>query len=148
MEDSMPPTNKKNKVKRSYDNGAVATALTTADIDVFFEKPSKQKKTSTISSYVARSMNGGTSYITTNEQDGAATHLVKIEIYDMRKLRTINPTDYWKNAELRVKYHIQSEEDEDDKSIFINTRNLIYDITKKISSSQDCKKYFINQKAK
>uniref|UniRef100_A0A2A4IZU0 Uncharacterized protein n=1 Tax=Heliothis virescens TaxID=7102 RepID=A0A2A4IZU0_HELVI len=56
-------------------------------IDHFFEVEPKIKKNKLLSSTVARTARDGVSYISTNSNDGdQATHLIKIEMYDMKKL--------------------------------------------------------------
>lgn len=108
------------------------------DISAFFEKPKKQKK-SISSSCVSQLTPEGTSYITTNSDDGAkASHLIKLELYDMNKLRGVAPTDYWKNAQIRVKYFTHSEGDE----LFQNSLDVIYNMTKQVADAAQCKKFF------
>lgn len=91
---------------------------------------------------MGRATNDGMSYISTNTDDGStATHLIKIEIYDLKKLANVPPSDHWKHAEVRVKYYNQAKTNHHQR-----TRQLIYNITKEISSSSDCKKYTFKHK--
>lgn len=116
------------------------------NIDIFFENPKKKKKTS-FSSCIGHSNKDGMSYISTNEDDSTnSTHLVKIEVYNMKSLRDIPPTEYWKHVDVRVKYFAKSEDDKH----YQHTRDLIFQITKQLAAKNDCKKYFIetdNKKA-
>ncbi|XP_045780936.1 uncharacterized protein LOC123878003 [Maniola jurtina] len=59
------------------------------NIDIFFESSPKNKNKT--SSTVARAnKDGSISYISTNSNDGAtATHLIKLEVYDLKKLAKI-----------------------------------------------------------
>lgn len=111
------------------------------NIEDFFETPKKKKKLTKKSSSVARASYGGLAYVCSNKEDAAsATHMVKIEIYDMAKIKDIAPTDQWKHADLRVKYYVDKEEDKTLQSV----RDTIYKITKQIASESDCVKYFID----
>ncbi|XP_069364378.1 uncharacterized protein [Maniola hyperantus] len=111
------------------------------NIDVFFEKPKKKRRT-TISSSVAQATDGGLSYISSNDGDGvSASHLIKIDIYDMKNLEGVLPIDYWKYADLRLKYYVKSDADK----FYHSTRDIIYNITKQIAGRHDCKKYFIDR---
>lgn len=124
--DSVPLKTKK-KLKRANNS-----------IEAFFEKP-KKKNVITHSSSVGQRMVGGTSYISTNRDEASsATHLIKIQVYDLKKVKDIAPDDLWKSAELRLKYYTQTEQD----NHYVNTRDLIYNITKQIATTDDCKKYF------
>ena len=108
------------------------------DISGFFEKPKKQKKI-ILSSCVAQSNPEGTSYISTNSDDGSqASHFIKIELYDTKKLNGLPATEYWKNAEVRLKYYVQSERNE----LYESLRDIIYNITKEIAGSSQCKKSY------
>lgn len=108
-------------------------------IDGFFENVNNKKKKATIqSSTVGRAVSGGTSYISTSKNDGAkSSHLIKIEVYDLKRLEKISPLEYWKHASVRIKYYAER-----DSKHFDSASTLIYDITKEIASSKDCKKYF------
>lgn len=126
--DSIVLKNKKNTLKRGSNNS----------IESFFEKSKKKKKTS-LASTIAQADGEGTSCISVSMDDGSTpSHLVKIELYEMKKLKDIAPTDYWKHAAVRVKYYAQSEGD----THYQNTRDVIYNITKLIAGKKDCKKYF------
>lgn len=115
----------------------------TADesLDEFFAVP-KKKKEKVCSSTVARSTADGMSYISTNSDDATtATHLIKIDIYDMKKIVNIDPAEHWQNADVRVKYYFNK----GNNNYHQRTRGLIYNITKEISNSADCKKYTIKR---
>ncbi|CAG4997014.1 unnamed protein product [Parnassius apollo] len=106
-------------------------------IDHFFEAESNIKKRKLLSSSVARAARDGVSYISTNSDDGdQATHLIKIEMYDMKKLSKIPTTDHWKHASTRIKYYVKTNKD----SIYDNTNALVYNITKTIAESEKVKK--------
>lgn len=108
------------------------------NIDCFFEKP-KKKRVRLQSSNIAQANGEGTSYISSNNDDGSsASHLIKIEVYEMKKLKDVQPIDYWKYADVRVKYYAS----EDDKH-YRNVRDLIYNITKQVATKTDCTKYYI-----
>lgn len=113
------------------------------DIDMFFEKPKKKKKLGVQSSYVSAARDDGVSYISSKEDDAlTATHLIKIDVYDMNKIRNIEPINYWKYSDARVKYYVQSEDDKRYQS----TRDVIYNITKTLAGKHNCSKYFIEDK--
>ncbi|XP_039763080.1 uncharacterized protein LOC120636807 [Pararge aegeria] len=110
-------------------------------IDAFFEKQKKKKRQSK-SSCVAQASDGGLSYISSNDDDSiSATHLIKIDIYDMKSLKDVSPLEYWKYADLRLKYYVESAGDKHYQSM----RDIIYNITKQIAGKHDCKKYFIDR---
>ncbi|CAH0699699.1 unnamed protein product [Spodoptera exigua] len=110
-------------------------------IDTFFEVAPKIKRRKLLSSTVARAVKDGVSYISTNSDDGGqATHLIKIEMYDMKKLSKIPTSDHWKHATTRIKYYVKNYKD----SIYDNTNGLVYNITKTIAESEKVKKYFFN----
>lgn len=112
------------------------------NIDVFFDKPRKKQATE-YSSTVAHSTNGGTNYISSRVNDvSKSTHLIKIDVYDMKKLCGVPNDQHWKFADTRIKYYTQTEDD----SHYSNTKELIYKITKQIAAKNDCKKYFIDAK--
>lgn len=109
-------------------------------IDQFFDIPKVKKQKKAQSSTVGQARNGGVSYLSTNANDAAnATHLIKIEVYELKKLATVLPNNHWKHADLRVKYYTKVTD-----NIYNRNKELIYDITKNISQSQDCKKYFFD----
>lgn len=120
----------------------IQTQKRTNNIDIFFDKP-KKKQTTEYSSTVAQSTNGGTNYISSRVDDvSKITHLVKIDVYDVKKLRGIPNDQHWKFAETRIKYYAQTEDDD----YYSNTKELVYNITKHIATKNDCKKYFIDAK--
>ncbi|KAG7301651.1 hypothetical protein JYU34_003589 [Plutella xylostella] len=109
------------------------------NIDSYFETPSKKSKSKTLSSTVGRAACGGISYISTNEDDGSkASHLIKIEMYDMKKLKDLPPSEHWKKADMRIKLYCTS-----DHILFHDTNQLMFSITKQIATKTDCKKYFL-----
>lgn len=110
-------------------------------IESFFEKPKKKKKSSSFSSCIGQSTSDGVAYISSNEISNA-THFIKIEIYEIDKIKDVPPKEYWKYANVRVKYCAPSEEDKN----YQNTRDVIYNITKQIANQSDCKKYYIENK--
>lgn len=114
-------------------------------IEEFFEPPKKKQRTMR-SSTVGRCFGrDSTSYVSTNTDDGAsATHLIKIEVYDLKKIENIDQSDHWKHADVRVKYYTKSTNDDHHKK----THQLIYNITKGISNSPNCRKYSYNNKDK
>ena len=110
-------------------------------IDKFFELAPKSKKRKLVSSTVARMVRDGVSYISTNTEDAEqATHLIKIEVYDMKKLSKIPTTEHWKHATTRIKYYVKNSND----AIYDNTNSLVYNITETIAESEKVKKYFFN----
>ncbi|XP_063361642.1 uncharacterized protein LOC134650639 [Cydia amplana] len=120
----------------------IRTQKRTNNIDVFFEKPT-MKQAAEYSSTVAQLTNGGTNYISSRVDDvSKATHLIKIDVYDMKKLRGVPSDQHWKFANTRIKYYTQTEEDD----YYSNTQELIYNITKHIATKNNCKKYFIEAK--
>lgn len=115
-------------------------------LNEFFQEPPKIKKTKLHSSSVGRATNDGTSYLTTNEDDGSnATHLIKIEIFELKKLVDIPPEEHWKYADVRVKYYNKKNSKNSHHQI---TRKLVHSITKEISSAPNLKKYHFKKKTK
>lgn len=105
------------------------------NIDNFFDQSKKKKK---LSSSVSRSTDGGTNYLTTNKEDAAdATHLVKIEIYDLMKITKVCVDEQWKYADVRAKFYCNNSE-----NILKDTKKLVYQITKDVSTTNGSKKYF------
>lgn len=130
-ESSMPLKTKKNFTKRRN------------NLDVFFERPKQKKKIAKQSSYVGQASGDGISYIASNDDDGLnADYFVKIEIYDMKKIRDIAPINYWKHADLRLKYYVSSEDDK----YYQTTRDLLYNITKHLAEKDGCSKYYVENK--
>lgn len=120
------------------------TKRSNKSIDAFFEK-AKKKKTVSYSSSVGQSNGEGTSYISTNCDDGSsASHLVKIEVYEMNRLKQVSPIDYWKHADVRVKYYVATEEDKH----YQTARDLIYNVTKQVASKPGCTKFFVTMDKK
>ncbi|GBP28285.1 hypothetical protein EVAR_11744_1 [Eumeta japonica] len=118
---------------------------TSKNINEFFESTHKKRKVKT-SSTVGQAVNGGISYLSTNEDDFiTASHLIKIEVYELQKLKKIPATEHWKHADVRVKYYTRNGEND---SHFINTKDVIYNITKEIAEKSECKKYFFSNENK
>lgn len=114
----------------------------TKSIDEFFEEIQNKKKKAKVSSTVGQAVNGGVAYVSTNEDDLAnASHLVKIEVYEQKKLKKIPPTDHWKHANVRVKYYVKNCEND---SKYHTIKDIIYNITKEIVDHAECKKYFFS----
>ncbi|KAJ2949727.1 hypothetical protein O0L34_g15659 [Tuta absoluta] len=109
-------------------------------IDQFFDTPKIKKQKKVQSSTVGMARNGGVSYISSNTNDAAnATHLVKVEVYDLKKLAKVSSNNHWKHADVRAKYYTKVTD-----NVYDRSKELIYDITKNVSQSQDCKKYFFD----
>ncbi|XP_073949431.1 uncharacterized protein isoform X2 [Choristoneura fumiferana] len=108
----------------------------------FFEKR-KKKKVPKNSSTVSQATADGVAFIKANQDESAyASHLIKIEVYDIDKIKNIPPTEQWKHAEVRVKYYAHSEEDEHVQQ----TRDVIYNITKQLASKSDCVNFVLDNK--
>lgn len=113
------------------------------NIDCFFETPKKKTKIQKQSSLVAQGAKDGVSYLTSGENDATkATHLVKVEIYDMVNIRNVPSTDHWKHADVRVKYYTQCQEDK----YLDSAKDIIYNITKHVAAAPECVKYYIPHK--
>lgn len=114
------------------------------DIEKFFEVAPKKKKTKKTSSTVSRACNDGVAYISTNADDyTSASHLVKIEIYDLKKLKSLQPSEHWKHADVRLKYY--TNEDVQNQN-FQKAKELVYNITNEVAGQQESKKYFFSNK--
>lgn len=114
------------------------------NIDELFNDIVKSKKKKQCSWVSRKQSNGGTAYITTNQEDAeTSSHMIKIEIYDLKKLTKIPPQNHWKHAEIRVKYYTNNA----NKNLDI-IKNTIYNVTKEISSKDSCKKMFFNNSDK
>lgn len=114
----------------------------TESLDDLFEIPQIKKKK--LSSTVSRAHGEeGVVYLSTNADDGInSSHLIKIEIYDLKKLSKIPQQQHWKYADVRVKYYADSV-----NMNVVNTKKIIYNITKEISNTNNCKKYVFNNKS-
>lgn len=110
-----------------------------SNIDEFFpEEPPKKKKAKNSSNVGRMNKEGGTSYISTNTDDGVnATHLIKIDVFDVKKLCKIPPVQHWKHADVRVKYYCKELNNKNYESV----KKIVYQITKEISESEDSKVY-------
>lgn len=112
-------------------------------IDEFFAESSRKKAKAKRSSTVGRPNKDSISYVSTNTDDGAtATHMIKIDVYELKKLENVDQADHWKHADIRVKYFTKSCND----NIHKKTRQIIYEVTKTISNSPECRKYTIINK--
>lgn len=105
-------------------------------MDQLFEKAApKTKKLS--SSTVSRARPEGNIIISTNTDDSKnATHLIKIEIYDLEKLRDVPLEQHWKHADYRLKYYTMS-----NTSPYDATKQILMNITKEIAGKPSSKKY-------
>lgn len=112
----------------------------TESLDEFFDEVQAPKKKKKIrATTVGRATKEGMTYISSNEDDGArATHLIKIEIIDLKKVANISTTDYWKHADVRVKYYVQPKQASTHHQ---QVRQLIYKMTKELSQSPKSNKY-------
>lgn len=110
----------------------------TDSLDKLFDVEPKKKKPKMRSSTVGRATKDGMTYIATNKDDGlTASHLIKIEITDLKKIKNIDASEHWKHADMRVKYYINKKQQMNQQKI----KSIIYDITKEVADSSDCKKY-------
>lgn len=51
--------------------------------------------------------NGSVAYISTNTDESLfSTHLLKIEVYELKTLAKIPSAQHWKNAKIRIKYYV------------------------------------------
>lgn len=119
---------------------AIAKKRPHNSIEGFFERPKKKTKSTKRSSNVSQSATDGVAYLSSGQDDGAyASHLIKIEVYDLEKIRNIAPADHWKHCDVRLKYYTFNEDDSHLKS----ARDVIFNITKQLASKENCVKYFI-----
>ncbi|RVE41968.1 hypothetical protein evm_013377 [Chilo suppressalis] len=120
-------------------NKTLKRTASNASINEFFDEAKPKKTQKKTSSTVGRAQKcGNTAYISTNMDDAAgSTHLIKIEVYDLRKLAKIPNSEHWKHADVCVKYYSK----DSDKN-YNQNKELIYSITKDIANIKDCKKYF------
>lgn len=132
-EDSMSllqPIKKRKQAKTSEKNKS---------IDAFFNRKSPPRVIKTaVCSSVGKPRDNGISYISLPEQTNA-THLIKIELYDLKKLQNLSSDEHWKHAEVRIKYATN-----DNDEIKQTCEDIIYDITKNVSENSKCKTYFYN----
>lgn len=120
------------KLKRKRENAV-------ENFDELFEV-NKNKKKKQSSSVSRAHPEGGLAYITTNTDDGIlSTHLIKIEIYDLKKLSKLPAKEHWKHADIKVKYYV----DESHK-YYEKTKNIVYQITQEVAKVESCKKMFFN----
>lgn len=108
------------------------------DLDTFFTFGKTKKIKRLQSSSVSRAQPNGVAYISTNQDDIlTSTHLIKIEIYDLKKIAKIPIVQRWKHASTRIKYYA-NDANVNSESI----KNTIFDITKEIASKESSKNMF------
>lgn len=84
--------------------------------------------------------NGNTAFVSTNEDDELnSSHLIKIEVYDLKKISKIPTNEHWKNTETRIKLYTSKT-----NKNFEPIQRLIFDLTKEICTTENCKKYNFN----
>lgn len=119
---------------------AIAKKRPANSIDSFFERPKKKTRVLKKSSNVSQSSADGVAYLSSGQDEaGYASHLIKIEVYDMEKIRNVAPADHWKHCDIRLKYYSASEDDIHVQS----ARDVIFNITKQLASKENSVKYFI-----
>lgn len=112
-------------------------------INKFFDEAKPKKPRNSQSSTVGRAQKGGMSYISTNINNAAsATHLIKLEVYELKKLAKLPASKHWKQADIRAKFYTKTSD-----RIYERSKQLIYDIVKDVAESEDCKKYFFHDEA-
>lgn len=115
-------------------------AASNNSINKFFDEPKTKKPKKGQSSTVGQTREGGMAYISTNTNDAAtATHLIKLQVYDLKKLAKVPVNKHWKNADVYVKHYTKTAD-----SVYNHAMDLIYNITKEVAESPDCRKYFFN----
>jgi hypothetical protein len=120
---------------------ALAKKRPANNIDSFFERPKKKTKAKVKSSNVSKTTSDGVTYLSSGQEDaGYASHLIKIELYDMEKIRNMAPADHWKHCDIRLKYYSCTDDDSNIQSV----RDVIFNITKQLASKENCVKYFID----
>lgn len=109
-------------------------------LDLLFDMPTTKKR-KILSSTVSRGQRGGGNlFLTTNGDEGArSTHLIKIEVFDMRKISKIPPNEHWKHSEYKIKYYTN-----DSNKNYQSTKKNIYNMAQEISAVKTCKKYNFN----
>lgn len=131
-EDSAKDLSRQKRSKRSSSSNS---------FEELFEVPAKKNRTKCSSTVSRANKDGGVSYISTNFDDAPdATHLIKLEIYDLKKLRKIPAAQHWKHASERVKYYCKGLQNKH----LEKTKEVIVTIAREISTSQDCRKYCFN----
>ncbi|KAJ0169184.1 hypothetical protein K1T71_015311 [Dendrolimus kikuchii] len=94
-------------------------------LDKFFEF-SKNKNKKQCSSVSRAQPNGGVAYLSTNREDAcSSTHLIKIEVYELKTLAKIPSSEHWKNATIRIKYYT------DDKTNILKASKRLHTISQK-----------------
>lgn len=113
-------------------------ANSNTNINKFFDDSKTKKQKKALASSVGQAREGGMSYVSTNV-NATATHLIKLEVYDLKKLAKVPENKQWKHADVRIKFYTKTS-----NRIYEHSKQLIYNITKEVAESQDCKKYFFN----
>lgn len=133
-DDRLITTKSSKSLKRSDSNSC---------INKFFDEPKTKKPNKGQSSTVGQTRDGGMAYISTNTNDaGTATHLIKLQVYDLKKLAKVPANKHWKYADVHVKYYTKTTD-----RIYEHSKELIYNITKDVAESQECRKYFFNNES-
>lgn len=78
------------------------------------------------------------STVTHNTENGT-THLIKIQIFDMKKLVNLNSVEHWKYVDVQVNYYVKPESNKHHQK----TRGLVNSNTRELSKSPNCKTYNI-----
>lgn len=112
------------------------------NLDSFFNfSKNKKKKLSQCSSVSRSEPNGSVAYLSAPSDTLTSTHLIKIEVYDLKEIEKIPQSQHWKHAKTRVKYYTSQNND-----IYDKISKTIYNITKEISVKESCKKLIFNNK--
>lgn len=120
---------------------AIAKKRPANNIDAFFERPKKKSKGFKKSSSVSQSSTDGVAFIASGRDDAAyASKLIKIEVYDLDKIKNIPPPDHWKHCDVRLKYYSSNSEED---STVQSVQDVIFNITKQLASNENSVKYFI-----
>jgi hypothetical protein len=120
---------------------ALAKKRPANNIDSFFERPKKKTKVKVNSSNVSKTSTDGVSYLSSGKDDaGYASHIIKIEVFDMEKIRDVAPAEHWKHCDIRLKYYSCGDNDSNVQSV----RDVIFNITKQLASQENNVKYFID----
>lgn len=106
--------------------------------DLFVQESEPKRKKVILPSTVARSIKEGTiNYISSNKNDGEESDLmIKIEVYNLKKIKEIPTSQQWKNADIRIKYYTKNNSDTNNQ-----IKSIVYNITKEISETDSVKHY-------
>lgn len=120
---------------------ALAKKRPANNIDSFFERPKKKTRAKVNSSNVSKTSTDGVAYLSSGKDDaGYASHLIKIEVFDMEKIRDMAPADHWKHCDIRLKYYSYGDNDPHVQSV----RDVIFNVTKQLAAQENNVKYFID----